>query len=110
MFSCDGAFAPLALAPPHLPLVDRLAFTKCCLIDFAKTGEYKTMNETDREKPAAAVEEKIAGTEGRDETLEMRRELMKRIAMGGFAAPAVLSTLLTKAAAQSVVVLPEAPN
>jgi hypothetical protein len=69
------------------------------------------MNEGDREKPAAAIEGKIAGNEGRDETLEMRREMMKRIAMGGFVAPAVLSTLLTKAAAQSiVVVLPPEPN
>lgn len=69
------------------------------------------MSETDREKPVAAVEGKIEGNEGRDENLEMRRELMKRIAIGGFVAPAVLSTLLTKAAAQSVVVLPEiTPN
>ncbi len=85
VFSCDSASAPFA--PPHLPVVDRLASTNCFFIDFAKSGEYKAMNEADREKACAPVEGKIEATEGGDENREMRRQLMKRIAMGGFVAP-----------------------
>ena len=69
---------------------------------------------TDSNKPIAVVVEEttaIAQSEERlAEAAEMRRVLMKRIAIGGFVAPAVLSTLLNQAAAFSVIVAPDQPN
>lgn len=41
---------------------------------------------------------------------ELRRAFMRQMAMSGFVAPAVLSTLLRQAAAQSAIILPPVEN
>ena len=63
------------------------------------------MPQTEKEKNALSVEDNatnvtMVGGQS-DDALQLRRTLMKRLAVSGFLAPAVLVTLLKKPAAAS---------
>jgi hypothetical protein len=65
-------------------------------------------------KQPIEVIQKFAEPAPSDETRtgadELRRALMKRLAASGFVAPAVLSTLISQAAAQSLIAAPDVEN
>jgi hypothetical protein len=63
------------------------------------------MPQTEKEKNALSVEDNATNVtmvgDQSDDALQLRRTLMKRLAVSGFLAPAVLVTLLKKPAAAS---------